>query len=83
MSTRIPISSDSSFKSIPNNDSKLNKTSAKGRKKLSQLNKDLKTKKIISKKENPISDLKDSLREECLRLASFLRQETHRPGYVR
>lgn len=32
---------------------------------------------------NPLNDLKMSLRQECLQLASFLKQETHRPGYVR
>lgn len=43
-----------------------------------------KTHKIKSKSEhNAILDLKNSLRQECLRLASFLKQESFRPGYVR
>ena len=40
--------------------------------------------KVASKAEDKaILALKDSLRQECLRLASFLKQETHRPGFVR
>lgn len=40
--------------------------------------------KVQSKGEDKsILALKDSLRQECLRLASFLKQETHRPGFVR
>ena len=33
--------------------------------------------------EKAMNSLKVSLRDECLRLASFLKQETHRPGFVR
>ena len=40
--------------------------------------------KVLFKQEDKsILALKDSLRQECLRLASFLKQETHRPGFVR
>jgi hypothetical protein len=40
--------------------------------------------KIKLKKEiNPIFELKDSLRLECIRLADFLKQESHRDGFVR
>ena len=33
--------------------------------------------------DNSMKDLKLSLRQECLQLASFLKQESFRPGYVR
>lgn len=42
--------------------------------------------KIHSTKRNSddsLNDLKLSLRQECLQLASFLKQESFRPGYVR
>ncbi len=43
-----------------------------------------KTIKVVSKSDDKIIlELKNSLRQECLRLASFLRQESFRPGYVR
>ena len=40
---------------------------------------------LASKKEleSPLTDIKTSLRQECMRLALFLKQETHRPGFVR
>ena len=44
------------------------------------------TKKIVKEAKEDYDSLKDikmSLRQECIRLASFLKQETHRPGFVR
>lgn len=83
MSTRITPPFNVNTKEIPNRTIKNNKSIEKGKRKSSHTNKLSKVQKSSKKNENSISDVKSSLREECLRLASFLRQETHRPGYVR
>ncbi len=43
----------------------------------------LKDNSTKSNLDNSLNDLKLSLRQECLQLASFLKQESFRPGYVR
>ena len=58
------------------------KTSRRKRKNNVKIN-SLKVKSAPKKAEKSIAYIKFSLRQECLQLASFLRQETHRPGYVR
>ena len=58
------------------------KTSRRKRKNTAKIN-SLKIKSAPKIAEKSIAELKFSLRQECLQLASFLRQETHRPGYVR
>ena len=58
------------------------KTSRKKRKNTTRIN-SLNARSDPKKAEKSIADLKFSLRQECLQLATFLRQETHRPGFVR
>ena len=83
MATRIPLQNDIRTIKYPEQSAKSSKASAKTRRKSSQSNSYQKAKKIEKNKENSISDIQSSLREECLRLAAFLRQESHRPGFVR
>lgn len=83
MSNRIAPRIDHSIKEITNRTNKSNRTTTKGKRKSLKSNKLTKAQKISHETKKPITEVKSSLREECLRLASFLRQETHRPGYVR
>ena len=57
--------------------------STRSRKKNSSVSKKAISKAASIKENTSILALKDSLRQVCLRLASFLKQETHRPGFVR
>jgi len=83
MTTRISITNE--IHSLKNQEYTIRQSRqvSKTRKKSSNSHSVRKLEKKVISNENSISDLSLSLREECLRLASFLKQESNRPGFVR
>lgn len=82
MTTRITIPHDVSNADVAHNPTKTTRYASRKRKITNK--KSVSNTKVVAKPtEKNISNLKVSLRDECLRLAVFLRQESHRPGLAR